>query len=60
MKNPLPPLTHVEAYERACGLKNHQYRSFGEVESKRIILGLLDCIDALTEEVKANAMREAA
>lgn len=60
MKNPLPPLTPVEAYERACGLKNHQYRSFGEVEARRVILGLLECIEALTEEVKANALKEVA
>ena len=60
MKNALPPLTPGEAYQRAIGLMNREYQSFGEVESRRIIAGLLAAIDALTTEVKVHAMRDAA
>lgn len=57
-KRKIEPLTPVEAYERACGLMKRDYQTFGEVEARRVIAGLLAAIDALTTEVQANAMRQ--
>lgn len=57
---PLPPLTEAEAYERACKLIKNDYQSFGEVEARRVIDGLLRGMDALTKAVEAMAMKDAA
>lgn len=40
----LPPLTPAEAMERAEALMRHDYQTFGAVEARRVIAGLLQKI----------------
>ena len=47
VKRPLPPLTTEEAVKRARGLMNHDYQTFGTVEARRVIHGLLLKIEEL-------------
>lgn len=43
----LPPLTPAEAMERAEKLMRHDYQTFGTVEARRVIAGLLQKIKEL-------------
>ena len=47
VKNPLPPLTPQEAMQRAEALMRNDYQTFGTVEARRVIAGLLDKIEEL-------------
>lgn len=52
-------MTPAEAYERACRLKDYQV--FSTNEARKIIAGLLTCIDALTKEaIELRKEKEAA
>jgi len=43
----LKPLTPEEAMRRARGLMNHDYQTFGTVEARRVIAGLLAKIEEM-------------
>jgi len=43
----LEPLTPDEAVKRARGLMNHDYQTFGTVEARRVIAGLLAKIEEM-------------
>lgn len=47
VKKPLPPLTTQEAMQRAEALMRHDYQTFGTVEARRVIAGLLQKIKEL-------------
>ena len=47
VKRPLPPLTTAEAIERAEKLMKNDYQTFGTVEARRVIAGLLAKIQEL-------------